>query len=145
MPRVKDGAIELNRLLESSFIAGAKGGQLQDQAEKGAWMVAEAFGWKKSATEWRTAEEYERYEGREKRIDVTPNFIRVRVRNPRDFKKGSFRTVTLNKRRGIYAVMGRLKGQTTLTRQAILFERKKGWNKKNAEKWVRDHGMKPVD
>jgi len=141
MPSVKDGAIELNRLLEASFIAGTQD-QAECVAEKGAWDVAESFGWRKDDGTWKSAAEMEGYVA--KAIEVTADYVRVRVRQPGEFQPRSFRTIVLDKSRGIKAVIGRLKGKTTTANQSILFARVKGWTPKTAEKWVRDHGMKPV-
>jgi hypothetical protein len=144
MPRVKGGAAELNRLLDTSYIAGMKDGQHQDTAEKGAWMVVEALGWKIAEGDWRTSEEFVACAEREKAVDVTENFIRVRVRRPGEFQPDTFRTITLSKRQGIQAVIGRLKGKQTTERQSILFRREKGWTSRTAVKWVKDHGMTSV-
>jgi hypothetical protein len=142
MPRVKGGATELNRLLRSAMEEALESGLGQLDAEKAAWEIAEALGWRREDNTWKTAEE--QAESIEKRVDVTPNFVRVRVRRPGDFTPGSFRFITLSKSRGIRAVIGRLKGKTTTARQSIVFDRKKGWTAATAEKWVRDHGMTPV-
>lgn len=142
MPIVKDGALELNRLLQATMAAELEAGRTELDAEKSAWDMAEVLGWRREDNTWKTAGEFA--EWTEKRVDVTPNFIRVRVRRPGDFTPGSFRFIDLSKRRGIRAVIGRLKGKTTTARQSIVFDRKKGWTAKTAEKWVRDHGMTPV-
>lgn len=74
------------------------------------------------------------------RVDVTPNLIRVRVRNPGDFKKSTFKVYTnpALKKKGISQVGGWLKGQTTMTTQAWLFDKKK-WTKARAIAWVKKH------
>lgn len=142
MPRVKDGAPELNRLLREAMELALETGSNELTAEKSAWDLAEVLGWRRDDGTWKTSGEFA--EWKEKRVDVTPNFIRVRVRRPGDFTPGSFRFITLDKSRGIRAVIGRLKGKTTTARQSIVFDRKKGWTAASAEKWVRDHGMTPV-
>ena len=144
MPRVRGGAAELNRLLEAAILAGLADDQAEVVAEKNAWALAEAFGWRKMDGSWRDAEEHASWKGNQKRVDITPNYVRVRVRSPADFTQGTFRIIDLDKRRGIRAVIGRLKGKRTTTRQSILFRRDKGWTARSAEKWVRDHGMTPV-
>jgi len=71
--------------------------------------------------------------------DVTENTIRMRVRDPGAFQEGSFRTVNIgDKGNGISAVMGRLKGETTMTIQSYVFDKKK-WTTESASKWVADH------
>jgi HK97 family phage prohead protease len=71
--------------------------------------------------------------------DVTENTIRMRVRDPGAFQEGSFRTVNIgDKGNGISAVMGRLKGETTMTIQSYIFSKEK-WTTESARKWVADH------
>jgi HK97 family phage prohead protease len=71
--------------------------------------------------------------------DVTENTIRMRVRDPGAFQEGSFRTVSIgDKSNGISAVMGRLKGETTMTVQSYVFDKSK-WSVEKARKWVADH------
>jgi hypothetical protein len=71
--------------------------------------------------------------------DVTENTVRMRVRDPGAFQEGSFRTVNIgDKGNGISAVMGRLKGETTMTIQSYVFDKSK-WTVERARKWVADH------
>lgn len=71
--------------------------------------------------------------------DVTENTIRIRVKDPGAFQEGSFRTVNIgDKDNGISAVMGRLKGKTTMTIQSYVFDKSK-WTTERAGKWVTDH------
>jgi len=71
--------------------------------------------------------------------DVTEDTIRMRVRDPGAFQEGSFRTVNIgDKDNGISAVMGRLKGETTMTIQSYVFDKSK-WTTERASKWVADH------
>ena len=71
--------------------------------------------------------------------DVTENTIRMRVRDPGAFQEGSFRTVNIgDKGNGISAVMGRLKGETTMTIQSYIFDKSK-WTVERARKWVDAH------
>jgi HK97 family phage prohead protease len=71
--------------------------------------------------------------------DVTENTIRMRVRDPGAFQEGSFRTVNIgDKGNGISAVMGRLKGETTMTIQSYIFDKSK-WTVERARKWVDSH------
>ncbi len=74
-------------------------------------------------------------------VDVTENYIRVRVRDPSDFEKDSFRTIWISKKRGIKAVIGRPKGKKTTEVQSFLFDKKK-WTKKEALEWVKKHKKK---
>ena len=76
--------------------------------------------------------------------DVTENTIRIRVRNPKDFQEGSFRTINIgDKDNGIQAVIGLLKGKTTTTIQSYIFDKKK-WTAKRAQDWVKEHGKKAL-
>jgi len=75
-------------------------------------------------------------------IDVTENYIRVRVRMAGDFQESSFRTITISKEKGIKAVIGKPKGKNTTDTQAYLFDKEKDWDVKKARKWVTDKGEK---
>jgi len=70
--------------------------------------------------------------------EVTEEYIRIRVRNPDDFQKDSFRTIDIDKGKGIKAVIGRLKGETTTTTQSFLFDKEK-WTVAEAQAWVEEH------
>ena len=71
--------------------------------------------------------------------DVTENTIRMRVKDPGAFQEGSFRTVNIgDKGNGISAIMGRLKGETTMTIQSYVFDKSK-WTVEKARKWVDAH------
>jgi len=130
--------LRLIRTLTEEWLVTEGGSEID--AEKSAYDCAEALGWRNPDGTPKSAVDYEA----EKAIDVTPTYVRVRVRRVGDFTPGSFRTIDLSKARGIRAVIGRLKGKTTTARQSILFRRDKGWTPSKAEKWVRDNGMKPV-
>lgn len=73
-----------------------------------------------------------------KRVDVTEDNIRLRVREPGNFQEDSFRIIDIDAERGIKAVIGRLKGQQTTTTQAYLFAREKKWTEEKARKWLED-------
>lgn len=79
-----------------------------------------------------------------KPVEETEEYIRIRVRNPGDFQPGTFRTVWISKKDGINSVQGRLKGETTMTVQSLLFDKEK-WTKERALAWVKEHGYKPKD
>jgi hypothetical protein len=68
-------------------------------------------------------------------------YIRIRVRDPDDFVKDSFKTITLSEDQGIHSVIGKLKsdpdGSTHV--QNYMFEIAKGWNESKAKKWVEEH------
>jgi HK97 family phage prohead protease len=75
-----------------------------------------------------------------KPVDVTENYIRIRVKNPDLFAEGSFRTIDISKKDGIKAVIGKLKsdpeGSTVV--QVYLFDKEK-WTVDEAKKWVETH------
>ena len=76
--------------------------------------------------------------------DVTENTIRIRVRDPKGFQEGSFRTINIgDKDNGIQAVIGRLKGETSTTIQSYIFDKKK-WTTEKAQAWVKEHGKKEL-
>src|SRR3990170_1861002 len=74
-------------------------------------------------------------------VDVTKNYIRIRIKSPSLFQKDSFRTIDISKSRGIKAVIGKLRGKSTTTVQSYLFDRTK-WSVKEAKKWIKDHKSK---
>jgi len=76
-------------------------------------------------------------------IETTGSQVRVRIASPGNFESGSFRTITISKKKGISAVIGRPKGQTGTKIQSYRFDKKK-WSEKEAGAWVRSKGFKPV-
>ena len=66
--------------------------------------------------------------------------IKYRVREPSAFEEGSFKRITLQKQKPrVIAVVGKLKGQDTLTIQALRFPKDDGWTLKKAKAWVKEH------
>lgn len=70
--------------------------------------------------------------------EVTENYIRIRIKDPSTFQKEYFRIISISKSKGIKAVIGRLKGKTTTTVQAYLFDKDR-WEEKEAQSWVTEH------
>lgn len=70
--------------------------------------------------------------------EVTDNYARVRIKDLSGFQKEYFRMITISKSKGIKAVIGRPKGQTSTTVQSYLFDKEK-WSVKEAEAWVSEH------
>jgi hypothetical protein len=72
--------------------------------------------------------------------DITENYIRIRIRDPKTIVDGTFRTIVISESRGIKAVIGRLKkdpkGPTKV--QSVLFDKDK-WTADKAMAWVREH------
>ncbi|MDI3548139.1 MAG: hypothetical protein PWR10_1791 [Halanaerobiales bacterium] len=72
--------------------------------------------------------------------DETSTSYRYRIRAPDDFQDGSFRTIELQNTDGIKMVVGKLKkGTGSMVTQSLIFPKEKGWTKKKAQKWVKDH------
>jgi len=73
-------------------------------------------------------------------VDITENYIRIRVRDPGDFVDGSFRTVSISDKEGIKTIMGKLKSDPngSMVVQSYLFDKEK-WTVSEAKKWVSDH------
>jgi len=69
---------------------------------------------------------------------ATENYIRFRQIDPNDFDKNSFRTIILDKKKGIKGIVGKLKGKTTTTLQSYIFQKDK-WTEKEAQTWVDTH------
>jgi hypothetical protein len=70
-----------------------------------------------------------------------PNEHSARVRDPGDFQPDSFRRKNIT--RGVDIIMGRLKGETTMTAQAYRFDKTvftvaeaKAWLKKNDIEYI---------
>lgn len=73
-------------------------------------------------------------------IDVTGSSIRIRQRDPGDFDQKSFRTIDIDKKKGIKAVVGKLKGKDSMTVQTLIFPKDMG--KDAAKKWASDNDFK---
>lgn len=69
--------------------------------------------------------------------DETSTSYRYRVRDPEDFQEGSFRTISLGDS-GVKAVVGKLKGEDSMTIQALIFPKDK-FTEEEARRWVKDH------
>ena len=67
---------------------------------------------------------------------ITENYIRLRQRDPKEFEKNYFRTVTISEKDKIKAIVGRLMGKKTTTIQSYLFD-KNSWTVKDAQNWVK--------
>ncbi len=72
--------------------------------------------------------------------EETENEIRNRLKAPDLFKEGSFRRITLKKDKPrVFAIIGRLKGETTTSLQALRFPKEDTWTLAKAKAWVKDH------
>lgn len=73
-----------------------------------------------------------------KKNRTTTNYHRFGQSNPEKFQKGYFRTIWIDKGKGIKAIIGRLIGKTTTTVQSYLFNVNE-WDRDEAEKWLELH------
>jgi len=72
--------------------------------------------------------------------DETETSFRFRVRDPDLFQEGSFRTVPIKKDKPrVNSIMGRLKGEKTLTVQSIIFPKEDDWDLHSAKSWLKEH------
>jgi len=74
--------------------------------------------------------------------EETDEFIHIPVRSAADFVKDSFRTIDIDAKKGIKAVIGKLKSdpQGSTHVQKYIFDKGKGWTLSSAQEWVRKHG-----
>ena len=81
-------------------------------------------------------------------IDEKENTYRIRQVDPKAFDRKSFRTIDIDKKRGIKAVIGKRPGKTTTEIQTYIFE-KDQWTEGSAKKWIETHakgaGMKTLE
>ncbi len=70
-----------------------------------------------------------------------PNYHSARVRDPGDFEEDSLRTKDLPDSKGIMIIIGRLKGEDTMTTQAYRFPAE-NYTPEEAKKWLEEHEVK---
>ena len=84
--------------------------------------------------------EGENMETIEKIWEETENEIRHSVRDPKDFQQDSFRRITLKRDKPrVFAIIGKLKGETKTTIQSLRFPKADGWTMAKAKQWVKEH------
>jgi len=71
-------------------------------------------------------------------IDISDEYIRIRVAQAGSFEDNSFRISWISQDEGIKAVVGRKKGEEGTSVQSLLFVKDK-WTVERAKKWVTDH------
>ncbi|KKM86472.1 hypothetical protein LCGC14_1278680, partial [marine sediment metagenome] len=72
--------------------------------------------------------------------EETENEISHRVREPDRFQDGSFKRITLKEGKPrVFAVIGKLKGETPTTIQSLRFPKDDTWSMAKAKQWVADH------
>jgi len=69
----------------------------------------------------------------------TENHIRSGHRDAEEFQKDTLKTIVLNEKEGIKAVMGKPKGKDTMEVVSYLFEKGKGWTPEKAKEWFEKH------
>lgn len=74
-------------------------------------------------------------------IDVTENYIRIRIADTSDFQPESYRTIDIDADKGIKSTIGKLKSETKTTTLNFMFD-KTQWSTEEAKSWVLDHGKK---
>jgi len=69
-----------------------------------------------------------------------PNEHSCRIKSPGLFQEGGFRRMSKKSDGKVFTlIIGKLKGQTTTTTQALRYP-KKSWTKEQARKHCKDHG-----
>lgn len=72
--------------------------------------------------------------------DETDTSFRYRVREPGLFQEDTFRTVPIKRDKPrINSIMGRLKGENTMTLQSLIFPKEDDWTLDKAKEWLKDH------
>src|SRR3972149_2406353 len=69
----------------------------------------------------------------------TEQYIRSGHRDPEEFQKDTLKTITLNEKEGIKAIIGKPKGKDTMEILSYLFEKDKGWTLEKAKEWFEKH------
>lgn len=71
-------------------------------------------------------------------IDVAGNTIRIQVKTEDAFQPKTERTITIDKAKGIQALIARLKDKTSTAIKTLIFDKEK-WTTAEAQKWVKEH------
>jgi hypothetical protein len=69
----------------------------------------------------------------------TEKYIRSGHRDAEEFQQDTLKTITLNEKEGVKAVVGKPKGKHTMEIVSYLFEKDKGWTVEKAKEWFRQH------
>ncbi len=78
--------------------------------------------------------------------EVTENEIRIRIREPGLFRPDTFRRITIDRSKGIFAIAGKIRADRlvegdnpdAMVIQSFRFDKKK-WTAERAAAWVRNH------
>lgn len=69
----------------------------------------------------------------------TEQYIRSGHRGPEEFQKDTLKTITIDEKGGVKAVVGKPKGKDTVEIQSYLFSKDKDWTMEKAEEWFKKH------
>jgi len=69
----------------------------------------------------------------------TEKHIRSGHRDPEKFQKDTLKTITLDEKEGVKAVVGKPKGKDAMEVVSYLFEKDKGWTVEKAKEWFGKH------
>jgi hypothetical protein len=67
--------------------------------------------------------------------EETQAFIQSGHKSPSEFQQNTLKTIQLNEKDGVQAIIGKPKGKQTTEIQTYLFQKNKGWTKQTAEAW----------
>jgi hypothetical protein len=71
--------------------------------------------------------------------ETTEQNIRSGHRDPEEFQKDTLKTIVLNEKEGIKAIIGKPKGKHAMEIVSYLFEKEKGWTLEKAKEWFEKH------
>jgi len=71
--------------------------------------------------------------------EETEKYVRSGHRAPEEFQQGTQKTITVNEKEGIQAIVGKPKGKQTMEIQSYLFSKDKGWTVERAKEWFNKH------
>jgi hypothetical protein len=69
----------------------------------------------------------------------TEKYIRSGHRDAEEFQQDTLKTIMLDEKEGVKAVVGKPKGKRTMEVVSYLFEKDKGWTVEKAKEWFRQH------
>ena len=75
----------------------------------------------------------------------TEQYIRSGHRNPEEFQKDTLKTITLNEKEGIKAIVGNPKGKHAMEVVSYLFQKDEGWTVEKAKEWFQIHNNPPKE
>lgn len=71
--------------------------------------------------------------------DETQTYIQNGLRSPSQFQENTLKTIQINTKDGIQAIVGKPKDKQTLEIQSYLFSKDEGWTRQKAQKWKSRH------